>query len=251
MITFNGRGNQEMNFINPKDLFQRLVGNKAVVAIPEMIQVNGGTFLMGSDENDETPVHEVELDSFLIGRFPVTQEFWVSITCNNPSAFKSYKDLPVESVSWENVMEFIQKLNKISGKNFRLPTEAEWEYAARGGARTSNYPFSGSQNAEEVAWLDTNSNKKTHPVGLLRPNELGIYDLCGNVWEWCSDWYDDEYRSDIKFRKNPKGPDFGTFRVLRGGSWSAPVAKCKVTSRFSYSGDFKNNCVGFRLAMDI
>jgi formylglycine-generating enzyme required for sulfatase activity len=240
-----------MNFISPKELFQRISWSKNSVPDPEMIQVNGGTFLMGSNENDETPIHEVELDSFLLGRFPVTQEFWVAVEGNNPSAFKSYKDLPVESVSFENVMDFIQKLNKISGKNYRLPTEAEWEYAARGGARSSGYPHSGSHIAEEVAWLDANSNRKTHPVGLLRPNELGFYDLCGNVWEWCSDWYDDEYRSDLKFRKNPKGPDFGTFRVLRGGSWSSTAAKCSVTSRFSYSGDFRNNCLGFRLAMDI
>lgn len=242
-----------MNFTNPRDLVSRFPWNKKVMSEPEMILVNGGVFRMGAEDGgpDELPVHEVELDSYYIGKFPVTQELWVSVTGSNPSAFRSYKDLPIESVSWEEIQNFLLKLNKASGKLYRLPTEAEWEFAAIGGTRTNNYRYSGSDKIEEVAWYDANSNKKTHPVGLLRPNELGLYDLCGNVWEWCSDWYDDEYRSDDKYRKNPPGPDFGTFRVLRGGSWATPEDKCRRSSRFSYSGDFRNNCVGVRLVLSV
>ncbi|HDP98542.1 MAG TPA: hypothetical protein ENN22_05075, partial [bacterium] len=155
----------------------------------DMVFVAGGTFMMGSNEYDnEKPIHKVYVDDFYIGKYEVTQKQWFEIMGSNPSRFKG-DNLPVERVSWNDVQEFIRKLNAKTGGNFRLPTEAEREYASRGGSRSAHFKYSGSNNVDNVAWYDNNSGRKTHPVGTKQPNELGLYDMSGNVWEWCSDWY--------------------------------------------------------------
>jgi formylglycine-generating enzyme required for sulfatase activity len=162
----------------------------------EMILVRGGTFRMGDTDgqggDNEKPVHNVTLRDFYIGKYPVTQKQWVQVMGSNHSNFKG-DDLPVEQVSWNNVQEIIKELNAKTGKKYRLPTEAEWEYAARGGNKSKGYKYSGSNDIDKVAWYADNSGNKTHPVGTKAPNELGIYDMSGNVWEWVNDKYGGKY----------------------------------------------------------
>ena len=190
-----------------------------------MIKVEGGLFDMGSEAedaySDEKPVHPVKLSDYCIGQFPVTQALWEAVMGNNPSFFRG-KNRPVESVSWEECRAFCSKLSEITGKKYALPTEAQWEYAARGGKYNSGYQYAGSNFIEEVAWYIENSHNETKPVGLKYPNELGIYDLSGNVYEWCSDWYEGTYYEKLKRKgtvEDPKGPESGVYRVIRGGSW--------------------------------
>lgn len=210
-----------------------------------MVFVKGGTFQMGSNVggDDEKPVHTVTVSNFYIGKYEVTQKQWQDIMGNNPSHFKG-DDLPVLQVSWNNVQEFIKKLNAKTGKNYRLPTEAEWEYAARGGSTGSPTTYAGSNTINNVAWYDSNSKSKTHPVGQKQPNELGIYDMSGNVWEWCSDWYG-SYSSSLQ--TNPQGASYGSGRVLRGGSWNDRAEYCRSTYRLNYSPDGSSGYLGFRL----
>ena len=200
----------------------------------EMVYVEGGTFDMGatteqgSDAYDnEYPVHSVTLSDYYIGKFEVTQELWEAVMGSNPSNFRGAQN-PVESVSLNDCQNFIKKLNSLTGRTFRLPTEAEWEYAARGGNKSSHYKYSGSDNIHDVAWYDDNSGAKTRPVGTKSPNELGIYDMSGNVWEWCSDWYGD-YSAGAQ--TNPQGPSSGSLRVLRGGGWYGSARYCRVSQR--------------------
>jgi formylglycine-generating enzyme required for sulfatase activity len=168
---------------------------------------------------------------------------------NNPSMFKGDMQCPVENVSWNDCQEFIKKLNGITGKNFRLPTEAEWEYAARGGNKSRGYKYSGSDNIGDVAWCNSNSNDKTHPVKTKKANELGIYDMSGNVWEFCHDWYDGTYYSPLP-QNNPKGPRFGSFRVIRGGCWGSDGQCCRVAYRsYYYPCDEYYYYSGLRLAL--
>ena len=216
----------------------------------DMAYVKGGTFTMGataeqgSDAYDwEKPTHSVTVSDFYIGKYEVTQAQWKAVMGSNPSRWKG-DNLPVENVSWNDIQEFIQKLNAQTGKKFRLPTEAEWEYAARGGNQSKGYKYSGSNSIGDVAWYYDNSSSKTHPVGQKTPNELGIYDMSGNVWEWCGDWYG-SYSSSSQ--TNPTGPSSGSFRVLRGGSWSYIAGSCRV-SRRSYDPDYRSDNYGFRLA---
>ncbi|MBP9995143.1 MAG: SUMF1/EgtB/PvdO family nonheme iron enzyme, partial [bacterium] len=219
----------------------------------EMVAVNGGTFTMGatseqgSDAYDwEKPAHSVTLSDYYIGKFEVTQELWEAVMGSNPSSFKGSK-LPVESVSWDDCQTFIRKLNSLTGANFRLPTEAEWEYAARGGSRSRGYKYSGSNSIGEVAWYDDNSGSKTHTVGTKSPNELGIYDMSGNVWEWCQDWYGN-YSSG--FQTNPQGPSSASNRVYRGGSWyNLYAGDCRVSNRSYGTPDYRNYYLGLRLAL--
>jgi formylglycine-generating enzyme required for sulfatase activity len=214
----------------------------------EMVYVKGGTFTMGrSTAQDpdaldrEKPTHTVALSDFYIGKYEVTQAQWRAIMGSNPSHFTGDNN-PVEQVSWEDVQKFIKKLNKKTGKKFRLPTEAEWEYAARGGNKRKNYKYSGSDNIFVVAWYNVAT---THSVGLMRPNDLGIYDMSGNVWEWCQDWYGSYSGSH---QENPTGPSNGSSRVLRGGCWSNAAKYCRVTNRGGDNPANRRNFVGFRLA---
>ena len=213
-----------------------------------MVFVEGGTFQMGSNEgDDEKPIHTVTVGDFYIGKYEVTQKEWEAVMGSNPSNFKG-ANRPVENVSWNDIKEFLQKLNFKSGKQYRLPTEAEWEYAARGGNQGQNFKYSGSNSIDEVAWYNGNSSSQTHEVGQKQPNELGIYDMSGNVWEWCSDWYDANYYSSSP-SKNPQGPSSGSSRVLRGGSWGVNVV-CRSSFRdWGYPG-VRYSSSGFRLAQE-
>jgi formylglycine-generating enzyme required for sulfatase activity len=221
----------------------------------EMISVDGGTFMMGcsSDQGsdcdgDEKPLHSVTLSSFQIGKYEVTQAQWQAVMGSNPSYFKGV-NLPVESVSWDDVQEFIRKLNAQTGKGYRLPTEAEWEFAARGGNKSKGYIYSGSHTPGSVAWYYGNAGDTTHVVGTKLPNELGIYDMSGNVWEWCSDWYNwyDTYPS--LSQQNPTGPREGSYRVIRGGSWNGSAADCRVADRGSNTPSIRYSILGFRLVL--
>lgn len=208
----------------------------------KMIYVQGGTFTMGATSeqgsdaySDETPTHSVTLSSYYIGETEVTQELWQALMGSNPSSFKGSRK-PVDSVSYNDCIEFISKLNSKTGQSFRLPTEAEWEYAARGGNKSRTYKYSGSNTIDNVAWYEVNSYNKgssspdygTHNVATKSPNELGIYDMSGNVWEWCSDWRG-SYSSSSQ--TNPTGASSGSIRVLRGGSWGSYAGYCRVANR--------------------
>ena len=218
----------------------------------EMVKVEGGTFTMGATPEQggdadawEKPAHRVTLSGYYIGKYEVTQELWKAVMGSNPSYYKG-DNLPVENVSWNDVQEFLRKLNAMTGRNYRLPTEAEWEFAARGGNNSHGYRYSGSDNDNNVAWYYEDSG--THVVGTKLPNELGIYDMSGNVWEWCQDWYSSTYYSNSP-SKNPHGPTRGSDRVCRGGSWGLNSVYCRVSCRVEYSPDLRQNNLGFRLAM--
>ena len=250
----------------------------------KMIYVQGGTFTMGatseqgSDANfDEEPAHRVTLSNYYIGQTEVTQELWQAVMGSNPSKFKGNKR-PVEWVSWDDCQTFITKLNNLTGQRFRLPTEAEWEYAARGGNKSRGYKYSGSNNLPDVAWYDdsisnddaaavdaaavaaaaveagleeisvTVESEETYYVATKSPNELGIYDMSGNVWEWCQDWYDNEYYSHSP-QMNPQGSSLGSTRVCRGGSWYSGAGYCRVAYRYYYFPDYRSSYLGFRLAL--
>ena len=236
--------------LNPKtgSLF-----NKTNTDLIEMVFVEGGSFMMGCTEeqdkschSDEKPMHQVRLSSFYIGKYTVTQGQWKAVMGNNPSYFSKGDNYPVDNVSWEDAQEFIRQLNRMTGKNYRLPTEAEWEYAARGGKKSHGYKYSGSDIANNVSWNETNSSKSTHPVGSKSPNELGIYDMAGNLWEWCNDWAGNYSHS---MQTNPAGPASGIYRVLRGGSWRVPVFDCRVTFRYDIPPGERFYSLGFRLVL--
>lgn len=218
-----------------------------------MVKVEGGTFTMGATseqgsdaESDEKPTHSVTLSSFSIGETEVTQALWQAVMGNNPSNFTGDSQRPVEQVSWDDCQKFIRKLNSLTSKNFRLPTEAEWEFAARGGNKSKSYKYSGSNNFCDVAWYYDNSNSTTHPVKQKQANELGIYDMSGNVEEWCEDWYG-SYSGSSQI--NPKGPSFEYFRVSRSGSWEDVARDCRTSFRYDSGPDFRYFSLGLRLAL--
>jgi formylglycine-generating enzyme required for sulfatase activity len=222
----------------------------------EMVFVKGGTFLMGctkGDKNcfsDEFPVHKVTVSDFYIGKYEVTQKEWKSIMGYDSSEFKG-DNYPVEMITYDSIQSFLKKLNAITGKNYRLPTEAEWEYAARGGTKSKSRKFAGSNDVNAVAWHYGNSNETTHPVGTKAANELGIYDMSGNVWERCEDWY---MLYENKEEKDPKGPEnpnnFLFTRVARGGAWNSHIIEeCSVSHRNGIMTDAVQAFFGFRVAM--
>ena len=218
----------------------------------EMVRVDGGTFRMGATseqedeaDSDEKPVHSVTLSSYYIGKTEVTQALWQAVMGSNPSNFKG-ADLPVECVSWDDCQEFIRKLNSMTGQNFRLPTEAEWEFACRGGNNSRGYKYSGSNYIDDVAWYAGNSGIETQPVAAKSPNELGIYDMSGNVYEWCADWYGG-YRCGAQ--TNPKGPYGGSFRVYRGGCWRDGARCCRSSNRCRDYPTSRIIILGLRLAL--
>ena len=221
----------------------------------EMVYVEGGTFQMGATEEQgedafdrEKPVHRVTLSSYLIGKHEVTQALWEEVMGSNPSYNKQGGDYPVERVSWNDCQEFIEELNDRTGMKFRLPTEAEWEYAARGGNRSKGYKYAGSNNLNEAGWYDGNSGNHTHPVGEKKPNELGLYDMSGNVYEWCQDWYGD-YSSEAQ--TNPTGLQSGRSRVLRGGSRWRGARSCRVSDRRLSVPGHRNGYFGLRLVLSL
>jgi len=235
-------------------------------AEPEMIFVEGGTFMMGCTNeqgndcrSDEKPAHSVTLSSFNIGKYPVTQGQWTAIM---GATIHQQRDLagvnqrlrgegdnfPMYYVSWDEIQEFIGRLNDSTGMNYRLPTEAEWEYAARGGLQSRGFRFSGGNVLLNVAVFVNNSANSTHPVGTKQPNELGIYDMTGNVWEWCHDRYA-LYTATPK--TNPQGATSGSRRVLRGGSWGSPAAQCRISYRLNFPTNTRNSNDGFRLVLPV
>ncbi len=209
----------------------------------QMVNIQGGTFQMG--DYDGNNIHKVTLSGFFMSKYEVTQQQWREIMGTNPSYFKNCDNCPVEQVSWNDVQEFIEKLNAKTGENYRLPTEAEWEYAARGG---ETYKYAGSDNIGSVVWYKDNSGGKTNPVGQKSPNGYGLYDMSGNVWEWCSDWYGSNYYNNSP-SSNPKGPNNGTDRILRGGSWDYVPNGCRVVHRGHDKVAYGNNRRGFRLVL--
>ncbi|GMU90621.1 MAG: hypothetical protein AMXMBFR49_28260 [Chlorobiota bacterium] len=234
-----------------------------------MVQIQGGTFLMGATPEQgedatqlEQPSHTISLDSYYIGTYLVSQSEWEKVMGSNPANFKG-SDFPVEQVSWYDVIDFCNRLSDRenlqraytgAGDNikcdftvngYRLPTEAEWEYAARGGNKNRRLRYSGSDNLDSVGWYDKNSGRKTNKVGEKFQNELGIFDMSGNVWEWCWDWHGN-YGSSAQ--TNPRGPHSGSCRVVRGGSWDNLARSCRVASRIHLTPDYQSNIVGFRVA---
>ena len=218
----------------------------------DMVRVEAGTFTMGSTAekkdpwDNEKPTHRVTLtNDYYIGKYEVTQALWKAVMGNNPSNFKG-DNLPVEKVNWKHCQKFLSKLNRITGKTFRLPTEAEWEYAARGGNKSRGYQYSGSNNLLDVAWFTDNSGRKTHAVGTKQANELGIYDMSGNVCEWCQDWYG---RYNSSSQVNPTGANSGSNRVFRGGCWSGIANGCRSSHRGLDSPGFRDYYLGLRLVL--
>ena len=218
----------------------------------EMVKVEAGTFMMGATsemkdpDSDEKPVHQVTLtNDYYIGKYEVTQALWQAVMGNNPSHFKG-ENLPVETVSWNDCQEFISKLNTMTGQNFRLPTEAEWEYAARGGKKSRRYRYSGSRKISDVAWYNDNDGVETREVGTKKSNELGIYDMTGNVSEWCQDRYA-LYSSSSQ--TNPIGDNSGGSKVFRGGGWFNRAKHCSSSFRYNNSQDYHFDNLGLRLAL--
>lgn len=216
---------------------------KKKLPLLEMVFVKGGSFQMGDTLDYEKPIHKVTLSDFYIGKYEVTQKQWRAVMGTDPSFFKNCDDCPVENVSWEDIQEFLKKINDQTGKEYRLPTEAEWEYAARGGINSKGYTYSGSNNIRDVAQYTFNSNKRTSTVGSKLANELGIYDMSGNVWEWCEDWYKSYPGSS---REN----DYtGSRRVHRGGGWAYFPEACRVVNRSDNPPDTRHDSIGFRVAL--
>ena len=220
--------------------------------LSNMVKVEGGTFTMGATSeqsssawDDEKPTHSVTLSSFYLCKYEVTQALWRAVMGGSLFNLKG-DSLPVEQVSWDECQTFISRLNNLTGRNFRLPTEAEWEYAARGGNRSRGYKYSGSNVLSDVAWYDGNSSDKRHPIGTKSPNELGLYDMSGNVWEWCSDWYG-YYSSSAQ--TNPTGPSRGALRVCRGGGWYGGAGFCRLSDRDGGTPGSRNRDLGLRLAL--
>ena len=216
-----------------------------------MVYVEGGTFMMGATtekigyRKEATPVHQVTLSDYFIGETEVTQELWYAVMGSNPSYFTRSSRNPVERVSWRDCQQFIQKLNQLTGLKFRLPTEAEWEYAARGGNKSKGYKYSGSNRIDDVAWYAGRSRGGvTHEVATCYPNELDLYDMSGNVYEWCSDWYG-SYSSMAQI--DPSGASSGSRRVFRGGSWLSDAYNCRVSNRSDGTPDIRSYILGFRL----
>ena len=265
---------EDVDFVVYADTIAPVVEVKVNGVTFNMIYVSGGTFTMGATSeqgsdyfDEERPTHQVTLSDFYIGKYEVTQQLWeyvmkysgkaadgstmsayasdVWLGTNPSSAYGVGNYYPAYCVSWNDIVNiFIPRLNKITGKNFRLPTEAEWEFAARGGNYSRGYKYSGSNRIDDVAWYWGNSSSKTHQVGTKSPNELGIYDMSGNVYEWCSDWYGDYSSSS---QTNPTGPVYGSYRVFRGGSWGYSARHCRVSYRGRNTPGSRGIDLGFRL----
>ena len=216
-----------------------------MIAVPPKRYVQGATLEQVGSWDDEFPTHDANIDGFFIGQTEVTQELWQAVMGTNPARFRG-EELPVEQVSWNDCQLFISRLNAIIGQKFRLPTEAEWELAARGGSSDATTQYSGGHKIDEVAWYVGNSQATTHTVATRKPNKLGIYDMSGNVQEWCQDWY---YKYTAVPVDNPKGPQKGTHHIVRGGSWMSDDWGCRTTCRDINTPEASNAYIGLRLAM--
>ncbi len=252
------------------------------IPMPEMVFVQGGAFKMGSNEGavNEKPIHSVSVDNFYIGKYEITvvqfaafiKETAYVTTAEREDSSHAYVDgngkwqhgiywkhgvsgslhpsseynHPVIHVSWYDATAYCEWLSRKTNKKYRLPTEAEWEYAARGGNRTNEYKYSGSNNIGDIAWYYDNANKVTHTIGTKQDNELGIFDMTGNVWEWCNDWYDAQYYQN-SLSQNPLGAASGSFRVIRGGAWNYYESICRVTFRYYSNPADRSYDVGFRV----
>jgi len=215
----------------------------------EFVLIPAGTFIMGSAEFSNVTPHQVTISRpFYLGKYPITQREWMLVIGNNPSSFKG-DNRPVETVSWNDCQEFIRKLNAREGVNkYRLPTEAEWEYACRADSKTRFCFGDGDHILSQYAWFDENSGDETHPVGQLNPNDWGLYDMHGNVWEWCYDWYEDY---QVRSLTDPSGPSSGSIRVCRGGGWLNGAEGCTSAYRIDYDPGNRNHNLGFRLARSL
>ena len=246
---------------NTLNLSLRQIGSSELLVIDaggyrfNMIPVVGGAFTMGADDaqfNREKPAHSVQLDGFYMGETEVTQGLWKAVMGANPSVFAHGDDYPVENVSWEDCNNFIMRLNKMTGRNFRFPTEAEWEYAAKGGTHGTDNTYAGSDNLERVGWYADNSGATTHPVRAKLANELGLYDMSGNVWEWCSDWFDTNY-----YKHSPSvnplntSPGQSAHRVYRGGGWNSTTRDSRVTGRHDFKPTLRHSSLGLRLLLPV
>ena len=232
------------------------IARKKAILNFKMVFVEGGSFTMGCTEEQgeecllpEKPAHPVFVHSYMICKYTVTQRQWREVMGKNPSDTRD-DDAPVTNVSWNDVQKFLTKLNTFLGSNYRLPTEAEWEYAARGGVMTENYKYSGGNDMYMLGWYKDNSNGTVHPTGKRKENELGLYDMSGNVWEWCSDWYG-PYPTDTEQEQiNPEGAESGEERVVRGGYFEGPTIFCRCSCRNKSKPDYASSIIGLRLAMD-
>ena len=260
-LTFDIKGSDKIDFELWVNESEKVKTNPFVTPFTvkgvtfKMILVNHGTFTMGatpemqiSGNYDEVPVHEVTISKdYYMGETPVTQALWQAVMGDNPSGFKGDNN-PVENVSWYDCLEFINKLNRLTGRKFRLPTEAEWEFAARGGNKSNHTRYAGSSNLDEVAWCISNSGGNTHPVAQKKPNELGLYDMSGNVREWCNDIYDAYYYAKSP-STDPQGPKFGDYCVMRGGAHSTYLGFCCLSCRDPNYSDNHYRDTGLRLAL--
>ena len=241
-----------------KLVFLAIAFNAIVFAQPNsaeldssMVFVKGGSFQMGSTvgKADERPVHNVKLNDFYIGKYEVTQALWRQVMQGDEGSKSDCSTCPVYDITWESIQTFLSKLNQLTGKHYRLPTEAEWEYAAAGGSKSKGFKYSGSNTLNDVAWYEDNAGMKTHPAGQKQPNEIGIYDMSGNVWEICSDWYEKSFYKNST-QGNPEDMRPGKYHVSRGGSWRSPEQRCQVHARNSDIHDHHIGNGGFRLVME-
>ena len=240
--------NNEINWLLiDKDFIIGKIINFRIVAIPDgMVYVDGGQFTrIGiNDKKKEKTEHSITIGSFLMDETEVTQREYRHVMGKYASDYTGCMECPVENVSWFDAMEYARMIGK------RLPTEAEWEFAARGGARANHvYEYSGSNKIDDVAWYLSNTESK-QPVGKKKPNAIGLYDMSGNVWEWCSDWFHDDYFQIAK-NENPQGPDYGTEKVVRGGSWFSNEVFCNVSRRYKLKPDYRDTNFGFRCVKDL
>ena len=230
--------------------------DKIPIPLPDLdlVFIQGGAFQMGDEHGDLwdacRPVHKVTVKDFYLSKYPVTQALWRAVMGDDPPelAFKGSGNRPVERVSWDDTQLFIQQLNERTGESYRLPTEAEWEYAVRGGIYSNRYKYAGSNKLKEVGWYDENSHDETKPVGLKFPNELGLYDMSGNVYEWCADVWHENYEDAPSDGSAWMEGGEQNRRVVRGGSWYVNSNLCRVASRFWFYQDYRLNFIGFRLA---
>lgn len=239
------------------DMIPENLASQTLMIEDQMVRITGGEFTMGcTDEqglacdSDESPTQLVTISDFFLSKYEVTQVLWKSIMGDNPSVFSGCDDCPVETVSWNMVQEFLSRLNALTGLNYRLPTEAEWEYAARGGKNASIFIYPGSDTPEDIAWYVENSGNSTHTVGQKAANALGLYDMSGNVSEWCLDWYVEDY-TEISDAVNPQGPASGISRIRRGGDWNSPASMLRTAERDAANPDIGFDVTGLRLARSV